>query len=101
MRKIDAIDRKLLRLLQDDAQTPMTRLAEAVNLSPTPCWRHIQRLKDEGVITKQVTLLDPKKLNLGVTVFVGGCAPAIRPRPGSRRFTRRSKKFRRSWSFTG
>ena len=70
MRKIDAIDRELLRLLQDDAQTPMARLAEAVNLSPTPCWRRIQRLKDEGVITKQVTLLDPKKLNLGVTVFV-------------------------------
>ena len=70
MRKIDAIDRELLRLLQDDAETPMARLAEAVNLSPTPCWRRIQRLKDEGVITKQVTLLDPKKLNLGVTVFV-------------------------------
>lgn len=70
MRKIDAIDRELLRLLQDDAQTPMARLAEAANLSPTPCWRRIQRLKDEGVITKQVTLLDPKKLNLGVTVFV-------------------------------
>ena len=70
MKKIDAIDRELLRLLQDDAETPMARLAEAVNLSPTPCWRRIQRLKDEGVITKQVTLLDPKKLNLGVTVFV-------------------------------
>lgn len=70
MRKIDATDRELLRLLQDDAETSMARLAEAVNLSPTPCWRRIQRLKDEGVITKQVTLLDPKKLNLGVTVFV-------------------------------
>ena len=70
MRKIDATDRELLRLLQDDAETSMARLAEAVNLSPAPCWRRIQRLKDEGVITKQVTLLDPKKLNLGVTVFV-------------------------------
>jgi Lrp/AsnC family transcriptional regulator len=70
MRKLDAIDRELLRLLQEDAEMPMARLAEAVNLSPTPCWRRVQRLKDEGVITKQVVLLDPHKLNLGVTVFV-------------------------------
>jgi len=70
MKKLDAIDRELLRLLQLDAEMPMAKLAEAVNLSPTPCWRRIQRLKDEGVITKQVALLDPHKLNLGVTVFV-------------------------------
>ena len=70
MRKLDAIDRELLRLLQQDAETPMAKLAEAVHLSPTPCWRRIQRLKDENVITKQVALLDPMKLNLGVTVFV-------------------------------
>jgi Lrp/AsnC family transcriptional regulator len=70
MRKLDAIDRELLRLLQQDAETPMAKLAEAVHLSPTPCWRRIQRLKDENVITRQVALLDPIKLNLGVTVFV-------------------------------
>jgi len=70
MRKLDATDRELLRLLQQDAEMPMAKLAEAVNLSPTPCWRRVQRLKDEGVITKQVMLLDPRKLNLGVTVFV-------------------------------
>ena len=70
MKKLDAIDRELLRLLQQDAEIPMTKLAEAVNLSPTPCWRRIQRLRDDGVITKQVALLDPRKLNLGVTVFV-------------------------------
>lgn len=70
MKKFDAIDRELLRLLQDDAEIPMAKLAEAVNLSATPCWRRIQRLKEAGVITRQVALLDPKKLNLGVTVFV-------------------------------
>jgi Lrp/AsnC family transcriptional regulator len=70
MKKFDAIDRELLRLLQNDAEIPMAKLAEAVNLSATPCWRRIQRLKEAGVITRQVALLDPKKLNLGVTVFV-------------------------------
>jgi Lrp/AsnC family transcriptional regulator len=48
----------------------MAKLAEAVNLSPTPCWRRVQRLKEDGVIRRQVALLDPAKLNLGVTVFV-------------------------------
>jgi len=70
MRKLDAIDQELLRRLQIDAETPLAKLAEAVNLSPTPCWRRVQRLKDEGVMTRQVALLDPVKLNLGVTVFV-------------------------------
>jgi Lrp/AsnC family transcriptional regulator len=70
MKSLDATDRAILRLLQEDAEIPMAKLAEAVNLSPTPCWRRVQRLKEDGVITKQVTLLDPTKLNLGVTVFV-------------------------------
>lgn len=70
MKKLDAIDRALLKLLQEDAELPMAKLAEAVGLSSTPCWRRIQRLKDDGIIRRQVTLLDPTKLNLGVTVFV-------------------------------
>lgn len=70
MKKLDAIDRELLRLLQEDAETPIVALAEAVHLSPTPCWRRIQRLRAEGVITKHVALLNPRKLNLAVTVFV-------------------------------
>jgi len=70
MRKLDAVDRELLKLLQQDAETPIGKMAEAVNLSPTPCWRRIQRLRDERFITKQVALLDPVKLNVGVTVFV-------------------------------
>ncbi len=69
MRKLDAIDRELLRLLQENTETPMAKLAEAVNLSQTPCWRRIQKLKEDGVITRQVALLDPAKLNLGITVF--------------------------------
>jgi Lrp/AsnC family transcriptional regulator len=69
MRKLDSIDKELLRLLQQDAEMPMAKLAEAVNLSPTPCWRRIQRLKEDGVITRQVVLLAPHKLNLGITVF--------------------------------
>ena len=49
---------------------PLTELASAVKLSSTPCWRRVQKLRDDGVIRQQVTLCDPGKLNLGVTVFV-------------------------------
>lgn len=70
MKRLDATDRTILRLLQQDADMPLARLAEAVHLSPTPCWRRVQRLKDEGIIRRHVVLLDARKLNVGVTVFV-------------------------------
>ena len=69
-KKLDAIDRKLLSILQQDAETPLTDLAQAVNLSTTPCWRRVQRLREHGFIARQVALVDPRKVNLGVTVFV-------------------------------
>lgn len=68
--KIDAIDRKLLELLQKSSDMPINELAAAVHLTPTPCWRRIQRLKELGVISQQVALVDRQKVNLGVTVFV-------------------------------
>jgi Lrp/AsnC family transcriptional regulator len=67
---MDAIDRKILALLQEDAETPLAVLAQKVNLSPTPCWRRVQKLRSAGVIRKQVALCDPAALNVGVTVFV-------------------------------
>lgn len=67
---MDAIDRKILELIQFDAETPLATIAERVHLSQTPCWRRIQKLRAAGVILKQVSLCDPAKLNVGVTVFV-------------------------------
>ncbi|ODU18635.1 MAG: ArsR family transcriptional regulator [Variovorax sp. 67-131] len=67
---MDSIDRKLLELLQTNAERQVADLAAQVGLSQTPCWRRIQRLKEAGVITRSVTLLDPQKVNVGVTVFV-------------------------------
>ena len=69
-RPMDKIDRKLLSLLQDDADRPLNDLADAVNLTSTPCWKRIQRLQREGVIRKKVVLCEPAKLNLGLTAFV-------------------------------
>ncbi|MDP9126583.1 MAG: Lrp/AsnC family transcriptional regulator [Pseudomonadota bacterium] len=68
--KLDAIDRRLLEMLQLDCDTPIAELAAAVQLSTTPCWRRVQRMKEAGVITGHVALVDPKSVNVGVTVFV-------------------------------
>lgn len=67
---MDATDRKILAILQDDASLSVADVAARVNLSQTPCWRRIQRLTDSGVITKRVALVDPDALGLGLTVFV-------------------------------
>ncbi len=69
-KKLDAVDRQLLTLLQRDAETPLQALADAVHLSTTPCWRRVQRLREAGYITRHVALVDPHKVNLGVTVFM-------------------------------
>src|SRR5215469_15874266 len=66
---LDNFDRRLLSLLQENAALSVNELAERVGLSPSPCWRRIQKLETEGYIRARVALLDPKKLNLGVTVF--------------------------------
>ena len=66
---LDAYDRKILALLQEDASLSSAQIADQVGLSQSPCWRRIQRLKDEGVIRRQVTLLDRKKIGLNTQIF--------------------------------
>jgi Lrp/AsnC family transcriptional regulator len=67
---IDKTDRKLLALLQQDCTLSLTELAEAVNLTSTPCWKRIKKLEEEGVILGKVALLDGDKLGLSLTAFV-------------------------------
>jgi Lrp/AsnC family transcriptional regulator len=67
---MDALDRRILSTLQTDASLSVAQVAERVGLSTTPCWRRIQRLEADGVIGARVALLDRRKLNVGVTVFV-------------------------------
>ncbi len=67
---MDRLDRKILRLLQEDATLAVADIAKKVGLSTTPCWRRIQKLEEDGVIRRRVAILEPKKINAGVTVFV-------------------------------
>ncbi len=67
---MDAIDRKILAVLQKDASLSVAEIGNRVGLSSTPCWKRIQRLEAEGVIQRRVAVVDQDKLGLGVTVFV-------------------------------
>lgn len=66
---MDTKDRHILELLQHDVTLSLQAIADQVGLSPTPCWRRIQKLEASGVIRAKVALLDKQKLNVGVTVF--------------------------------
>jgi Lrp/AsnC family transcriptional regulator len=67
---MDAVDKEILRLLQQDASLPVREIAKQVHLSTAPCWKRIRRLEESGVIRGRVALLDPKKVGADVTVFV-------------------------------
>lgn len=67
---LDSVDVKILGILQQDCTVSVAEIGKAVGLSTTPCWRRIQKLEQEGVIQARVALLEPKKVNVGVTVFV-------------------------------
>jgi DNA-binding Lrp family transcriptional regulator len=67
---IDAVDRRILRLLQSDAKISNAELSRRVGLSPSPCLARVRALERSGVISRHVTLLDAPKVGLGVSVFI-------------------------------
>lgn len=67
---LDRIDRKILAALMADSTLSIAALAERVGLSQTPCWKRVQKLEGLGIITGRVALVDPRKIGLGLTVFV-------------------------------
>src|SRR5437588_5457322 len=67
---MDAIDRKILAVIQEDASLSVAEIGARVGLSSTPCWKRMQRLEADGVVMRRVALVDQDKLGLGVTVFV-------------------------------
>ncbi len=67
---LDDRDRKLLALLQGDAEISLADLAERVHLSASACSRRITRLKEEGYIRRTVAVLDRKRMQVATTVYV-------------------------------
>ena len=69
-RPLDAIDRRILRTLQENARLSNSELAQKVGLSASPVWRRVRALEDGGVITGYQALVDPASVGLAVNVFV-------------------------------
>ncbi|EAA6862007.1 Lrp/AsnC family transcriptional regulator [Escherichia coli] len=67
---LDKKDKEILKLLQYDCTLSVQKLADAVGLTPTPCWKRIKRLEDKAVISGRVALLNKDKLNLLLSAFV-------------------------------
>ena len=65
---LDAIDAKILDLIQKDAALSVAEIADRVGLSSSPCWRRIKRMEEAGIIEGRVTLLDRDTLGLGFEV---------------------------------
>jgi len=67
---MDDIDKKILSLLQTNADIPVAELSKKVNLSSTPCWLRINKLYKQGYIKKKVAVIDRAKINLSTVAFV-------------------------------
>jgi Lrp/AsnC family transcriptional regulator len=67
--ELDTIDIKILALLQQDASLSTAEIAERVGVSQSPCWRRIQRLRDDGYIKATVAIVDRRKLGFQIQIF--------------------------------
>ena len=67
---MDAIDRQILRVLQQDGRISNQDLADRVGLSPSPCLRRVRRLEDDGILTGYVAMVDQERYGLPINVFV-------------------------------
>lgn len=69
-RKLDQIDRRILRALARDGRLSNNQLAEEVGLSPSPCWQRTRRLENEGFIRGYSAILDQAMLGYAETVII-------------------------------
>ncbi|EKS36503.1 MAG TPA: Lrp/AsnC family transcriptional regulator [Afipia sp.] len=70
MTELDAIDRKILAILQSDSRVTMQDLADRVGLSVSPCHRRVKLLEERGVISRYIAMVDQKSVGLPVSVFI-------------------------------
>ena len=67
---LDRLDREILRLISADASLSLADIAAKVGLTPTPCWKRIRRMEQDGIILRRIAVLDAEKVGLPVSVFV-------------------------------
>ena len=67
---MDDIDKKILTELQKNSSQPLSELSKKVGLSNTPCWNRIKKLEEKKIIKSKSIIIDNKKINLSITVFL-------------------------------
>ena len=67
---MDNIDKKILEELQKNSAQPLSELSKKVGLSNTPCWNRIKKLEEEKIIKSKSIIIDNKKINLSITIFL-------------------------------
>ena len=67
---MDIIDKKILEELQKNSSQPLSELSKKVGLSNTPCWNRIKKLEEEKIIKSKSIIIDNKKINLPITIFL-------------------------------
>ena len=67
---MDEIDKHILQELQKNSSIPLSELSKKVGLSSTPCWNRIKKLEENKIIKSRTIVLDNKKVNLPITVFL-------------------------------
>jgi len=67
---MDEMDRRILRILQEDCSLSESDVARQASLSNSPCWKRINRMQTDGIIKRQIAVLDAGRLGFGLTVFV-------------------------------
>ena len=67
---MNEIDKHILKLLQKNASIPLSELSKRVGVSSTPCWNRIKKMEEEGIIDSKITILNNKKINLPIIVFL-------------------------------
>ena len=68
--ELDAVDRQILRELQRDGSLAINALADKLGMTPPPCWRRVQRLREAGILDRRIWLVDPAKLGLDTVIYV-------------------------------
>ena len=92
--ELDSYDRRILALLQVDSSRSNADIAGEIGLSEAPCWRRVQRLKKEGFIKAQISVLDRVKLGFNTQIF-----QCVGLRPSHKRFPRNTRLLRHDGEF--
>ena len=67
---MDAIDKKILSIIQKKANIPLSELSKKIGISTTPCWNRIRKMEENKTISEKITIINKEKINLPITVFL-------------------------------